>query len=144
MIKVAHATPSFARVVVGTEIIAILRGPLLGGAVIIIGTDVCGEHLVGLAIPGLRGEVDPVADVLPVVDNHVSDSAETEILKGRDHRTQLGFVAERAIIIVKPPQVIIAHRGAATVTTLWNPDEIEAGGEVGGLLLKSRPLRVVV
>ena len=143
MVEVAHAVPAFTRVVVGTNGVAIGCSPFLGRAAIVIGTDVGGNHLVVLTVPTLLGEVHPVGEVATVVDDDIGYGTETEGLEGLDHRTQLGFVAERAVVVVEPPEVIVAHGLRAAVAALGNPDKVEGSGEVIGLLLKENPTGIL-
>ena len=85
MVEVAHTAPAFARVVVGADAVAVGCSPFLGRAVIVVGADISGNHLVVLTIPTLLREIYPVGEVATVVDDHVGDGAETGGLEGLDH-----------------------------------------------------------
>ena len=143
VVEVAHAVPAFACVVVGAEAVAVLCGPFLCLAAVVVGDNIGGEHLVGLTVPGLRGEVYPVGDVATVVDDDIGDGAETDGLKGLDHRAQLSLVAEGTVIVVEPPEIVVAHGLRAAVAALGNPDEVEGAGEVKGLLFEENPAGVL-
>ena len=142
MVEVAHTVPSFAGIVVGAQRIAILRGPSLGLAAIVIGADIGRCHLIGLTVVGLLGEVHPAVQVPAVVDDYIGNGAEACSLEGVDHRAQLFLVAKGAVVVVEPPQVVVSHRLRTAVTALGNPDEVEGGGKVASLFLKGRPLRI--
>ena len=143
MIKVSHTAPVLAGVVVGADLIAVLFGPFLGCAAIVVSADVGGDHLVGLAFVGLAGEVHPVGEVLTVVDHYVCDSADALLLEGLDHGAQLGLGAESAVIVVEPVEVVVAHRLIAAAAALRNPDEGENAGQIVGLTLEDCPLAIV-
>ena len=144
VVEVTHARPVIAGVFVFAEAIAVGCGPFLGLAAIVVGADVGGEHLVVLTVIGFLGEVNPIGDIAAVVDDDIGDGAESEGLEGLDHRTQLGFVAEGAVVVVEPPEVVVAHGLCAAVAALGNPDEVEGAGEVIGLLLEERPTGVFI
>ena len=144
VVEVTHAGPVIAGVFVFAEAIAVGCGPFLGLAAIVVGADVGGEHLVVLTVIGFLGEVNPIGDIAAVVDDDIGDGAESEGLEGLDHRTQLGFVAEGAVVVVEPPEVVVAHGLCAAVAALGNPDEVEGAGEVIGLLFEERPAGIFV
>ena len=137
VVEVAHAVPALAGVVVRARLMAVSGG-------LVVGDDVLIGQLVGHPVVGLLGEVCPRADVAPVVDHHVGDGADAPVLEGLDQLAQLGLGAERAVVVLKPVQVVVSHRLAAAVAALWQPHEVERAADVVGLLLEGGPLRVVV
>ena len=60
VVEVAHAVPAFASVVVGRELVAVFVGPSERGSAVVVAADVGRVHLIGHALIGLDGEVDPV------------------------------------------------------------------------------------
>ena len=135
VIQIAHAAPALAGIVVGAELVAVLRGPFLRITAIVVGTDVGRYHLVVLAFPALFGEVHPATDVSAMINHDIGDGTKSCLFEGIDHRAQLGLVAKRAVVVVKPPQVVVAHRLSSAVTALWNPNQVKATRQIIGLLL---------
>ena len=44
-----------------------------------------------------------------MVDNYVGNGADALALESADHGAQFGFVAERAVVIAEPIEVVISH-----------------------------------
>ena len=144
VIQVAHTIPTFASVIMGAEAVAVFCCPFLGVASVIVAHDVCRHHLVGHTVIGLSGEIHPVADVLAVVDHHIGNCSDTFFLKCLDQGAQFCLITEGAVIVLKPIEVIVSHRSASAVGTLWNPYQIEGGSQFIGLFLQACPLGIVI
>ena len=141
MVEVAHATPVLARVVVGTQAIAILVGPAQCRSSVVVPADVGRLQLVSHTIVSLSGEVHPVAHIATVVDDHVANGTEPLLLEGADHRAQLRLASERAVVVGEPVQRIISHRlGTLGACALRNPDQVEILRQFIGLCREACPL----
>ena len=143
VVQVTHTVPSLSRIVIPTHRVAVGRSPFLGRTAVVIGTDIGGHHLILFTVPALLREVHPIRQIPTVINNDIGDGAETGSLESLDHRAQLGFIAEGAVVVVEPPEVVVAHGLRAAVTALRNPDKVERSGEVIGLLLKENPASVL-
>ena len=144
MVQVAHSAPVLAGVVVVAQRVAVLGGPGERGTAVIVAADVGRLELIGHALVGLGGEIDPVRDILAVVDHDVGNGADALALEGVDHRAQLRLVTERTVVVGEPVQVIIAHRRATTIGALGHPHQGEELSQLIGLGLQTRPAAVAV
>ena len=89
MVDVASPTPSFARVIIGRELVAIGCSPLEARSSVVVLADVCRYHLIGLTLIGFFRKIDPVRDVSPMVDNHIGNGTQSFFLEGGNHTPQL-------------------------------------------------------
>ena len=148
MVEVAHAVPVVARIFIAAEanLWCLFVSPCQSSSLVIITADVCGIHLVGSAFICFCGEVGPAGERFAMIDYHVGYGADALALEGADHGAQFGFVAERAIVIAEPIEVVISHGtfAAGAVGALRNPYQAEVRGEVVCLSLKVLPLRCAV
>ena len=64
-----------------SKTVSILRGPSFTGSSIIIRADVCRLQLIGYTLIGLLREINPVADVFTMIDDHISNGTNAFILK---------------------------------------------------------------
>ena len=79
-----------------------------------------------------------------MVDNHVGNSLQSFRLEVLNHGLQLLLGAEGTVVVAgKPVAVIVAHGGAVAVAALWNPDEVEGGGQFVSLAVEHGPVRIV-
>ena len=136
MVQVAHAVPALTGIFVRSYLIAIRCS-------LVVRTDVLIRQLIGHPLVGLHREVSPRTHVPAVVDNHVGNGANAFVLERCDHGAQLGFTAERTIIVAgEPIQVVVAHRLTTAIAALRNPHQVESRREIIYLLFKSAPLGI--
>ena len=110
VVEVAHAVPGLTCIVVlaKANALTLCLGRRL--AAVVVGTHVGGVHLIGRALVGFNGEVEPCfLQRSAVVDYHIGYGAYALLLEGLYHRAQLSLRAERRIVIAKPIEWIIAH-----------------------------------
>ncbi len=88
--------------------IAVFVSPSLGFASVIVGADVGGFHLVSYALVGLHREIYPAGYSFAMVDNHVGDGSDAVGLKSMDDGAEFLFVAERAVVVGKPVEVVVS------------------------------------
>ena len=148
VVDVATSVPAFAGIVVRRNADALLVGPCPRLTVVVVRTDVCGEHVERLAIIGLFGEVDPRtsgSEIVAVVDDHVGNDAGSLFTVCGNHGAQLVFGAKTAVMVV----IVDGHVshdivGGIAVSGLRHPNEAEILGELIALLLEIAPLGIAV
>ena len=111
VVKVAHAVPVVARVFIAAEanLWCLFVSPCQSSSLVIITADVGRIHLVGSAFISFCGEVGPAGERVAMIDYHIGYGADALALEGADHGAQFGFVAERAVVIAEPIEVVISH-----------------------------------
>ena len=109
VVEVAHSAPALTCIVVLAKTDALTRCLDCRLATVVVGTHVGGVHLIGRALVGFNGEVEPIFQGSAVVDYHIGYGAYALLLEGLYHRAQLSLRAERRIVIAKPIEWIIAH-----------------------------------
>ena len=139
VVKVAHAAPVVALVVVLAQGHSFLAGFRGCGAPVVVGCDVGGLQLVGDALVGLLGEAEPALGVV-VIDDHVGDGAQPLLLEGGYHGAQLLLGAEAGVLI----EVVVGcvtHNiiGLKAFAALRYPDKTEVAGQLVGLTLELGP-----
>ena len=138
MVQVAHAVPSLASVLVGSHLMSIAGG-------LVVGADVVVGHLVGYALVGLSREVGPRGEAAAVVDDHVGDGLDAVVLEGLDECAQLLLGAEAAVVVSREPiEVVVAHRLPSAIAALRQPHQVEGALQLVGLCRQFCPLTVVV
>ena len=127
MVQVSETGKVFASVNIFAERVAVGGSPLLGGSLVVIGTDVSRLQLVGDPLIGLCREVYPVGHVATMVDDDVGNGADAFGLESLNHRAQLMFSAKGTVVVSwEPIERIVAHRGVrGGLCTLGNPYQFE-------------------
>ena len=142
VVQVAHAVPALTRIV-AAECDAEPVGLCLCLAVIVVSANVGRPHRVGHTLVRLRREPEPAVVALAVVNHHVGDGFDAILPIGIYEVAQLLLIAERAVVVLEPVQVVVAHRRASAIAALGQPHQVERTAQLVSLRLQHRPLRVV-
>ena len=132
VVQVACTRPVLASVVVRAQSEPVGRGPRLRGTAVVILAHIGALELIGHAVIGLGRKGQPARQRRVVVDDHVGDHAHVLRAKRGNHLAQLRFGAEGRVL-VEEVQRVIAHRRAAALAALRQPDKVKILSQLLGL-----------